>query len=172
MTHGWHDDDGLLALPPPWAHLAPAAASNVESVLRLPFAGDAGVVVRFLRGERCATKRDLLREWAALLQFPYYFGENWDAFNDCINDLEWLPARAYIFGIIRADRILFGESGFDTFVQILDSAAARWADDARGNWPGHPIPFHVVFQTPPERESETRARFERCGIVPATLRLP
>jgi hypothetical protein len=29
-------------------------------------------------------------EFAASFQFPYYFGENWPAFDECINDLSWL----------------------------------------------------------------------------------
>lgn len=37
-------------------------------------------------------KEQLLRNLAAALQFPNYFGFNWDALDDCLSDLSWLPS--------------------------------------------------------------------------------
>src|SRR5262245_6192975 len=37
------------------------------------------------------TKEALLRELAQRLRFPEYFGANWDALDECIGDLSWLP---------------------------------------------------------------------------------
>ena len=44
----------------------------------------------YLRGKRCKTENDFLVEISSSFQFTYYFGENWQAFNECIQDLEWL----------------------------------------------------------------------------------
>ena len=44
----------------------------------------------YIRGKRCKTEHDFFREASAALQFPWYFGENWAAFDECICDLEWL----------------------------------------------------------------------------------
>lgn len=49
-----------------------------------------GSYVSYLRGKHCKTEDDFLIEVAASFQFPYYYGENWDSFNECIQDLEWL----------------------------------------------------------------------------------
>jgi hypothetical protein len=42
------------------------------------------------------SKADLLRFLAAHLSFPDYFGHNWDALDECLRDLAWLPATEVI----------------------------------------------------------------------------
>jgi RNAse (barnase) inhibitor barstar len=37
------------------------------------------------------SKATLLKELARHLRFPDYFGVNWDALDECICDLSWLP---------------------------------------------------------------------------------
>lgn len=44
----------------------------------------------YLRGLRCKDEDDFFKEVSAAFQFPWYFGENWPAFDECICDLEWL----------------------------------------------------------------------------------
>lgn len=39
---------------------------------------------------KCDTESNLFREFATVLKFPDYFGYNWDAFDECIYDLEWI----------------------------------------------------------------------------------
>lgn len=34
-------------------------------------------------------KRNVLERYAVQLRFPRYFGWNWDAFEECLNDLSW-----------------------------------------------------------------------------------
>lgn len=50
----------------------------------------AGAYVSYLRAKKYKTEDDFLIEVAASFQFPYYYGENWAAFDECIQDLEWL----------------------------------------------------------------------------------
>src|SRR5437879_2485828 len=64
------------------------------------------LLVRVLRGQKMSTPAGLFDEFAAALQFPYYFGENWNAFDECINDLEWLRSSAYLLIIVNADQLL------------------------------------------------------------------
>lgn len=42
-----------------------------------------------------ASKDDLLRIIAEALEFPAYFGNNWDALDECLSDMSWAPAGAY-----------------------------------------------------------------------------
>ncbi len=37
------------------------------------------------------SKQKLLRTLAKELQLPAYFGHNWDALEECLRDLSWLP---------------------------------------------------------------------------------
>ena len=48
----------------------------------------------------------LFDEMAAAFQFPYYFGENWDALDECLADLSWLPAAGYVILIRESSEVL------------------------------------------------------------------
>ena len=61
---------------------------------------DSALVVRAIRGRKARTLEALFDEFAAAFQFPYYFGENWAAFRDCITDLDWLPFRPGVVVVI------------------------------------------------------------------------
>ena len=67
--------------PRPGAAAEPPCAQNPGGVL------DIRVDL-----EHCTDKATLLARFAAALQFPDWFGHNWDALADCITDLSWLPA--------------------------------------------------------------------------------
>ena len=47
---------------------------------------NAGDVVREIRG--WASEEDLFRALASALQFPDYFGHNWDAFDECLREVD------------------------------------------------------------------------------------
>ncbi|MEH0417329.1 barstar family protein [Streptomyces sp. B21-083] len=57
-------------------------------IRRLTDAAPANIptACREVRGSRCRTVEGLFTEWAAGLDFPDYFGHNWDAFHDCLRD--------------------------------------------------------------------------------------
>jgi hypothetical protein len=55
-----------------------------------------GLISRFGRGRKMADRHGLFDEIAAVLQFPSYFGENWDAFDECIGDLGGLQPKPVV----------------------------------------------------------------------------
>lgn len=107
---------GVRPLPPGSAERISAAAAALGfSCARL----DLGA---------CTDKRDLLELIATGLEFPDWFGRNWDALADCMDDLSWRAAPGHVVLLARAGafREHHGED-FETLLQILRESAAFWA---------------------------------------------
>lgn len=55
-----------------------------------------GTEIFYLDGREIRDKQSFLQKMAEVMQFPDYFGYNWDALEECITDLDWCPAARYI----------------------------------------------------------------------------
>ncbi|WP_084628451.1 barstar family protein [Amycolatopsis nigrescens] len=151
-----------------WAMLLEAdAADFVNAVTKLerePVEGGAHVAT--VDGARCETKQNLFAEFADKLNFPGYFGGNWDAFEECISDLvvidgigghgigsefglgNGISASLLMLAISRAELLLLGGSHEDR--QILVSILRRAASG--GNLteitgPRRLADLRVIFQS-------------------------
>jgi hypothetical protein len=82
-------------------------------------------VVRIPRGVR--SKRDLLAEYVDQLRLPKYFGWNWDALDECLRDLHWLPDAQRVALVHEGLPLHRGARGRRTYVQLLRDAVAAWA---------------------------------------------
>jgi hypothetical protein len=115
------------------------------------------------------TVEALFDEVGAALQFPYYFGENWPALDDCITDLEWVPRRAgYVLVLTDADVVLDDESdALNVLCRVLTDAVAEWAEPVElgESWDRPPVPFNVVLHTNPRDLERCRARWIEAGAV-------
>src|SRR5215212_2915668 len=101
------DAGEVLSSSGPWCYLVACSDEGIDGSRALRDAASRpGVVLRVLRGERCPTREELFHEWAAALQFPRYFGRNWDAFYDCLTDLAWLPAQTYLLVVTNITSLL------------------------------------------------------------------
>ena len=79
----------------------------------------------------CVDKAGLLKRVAAALDFPHWFGGNWDAFYDCLGDLGWREATGWLLVLENTgDLRRHAPEALDTAVAILGDAAEAWA--ARG----------------------------------------
>ena len=70
-------------------------------------------------------KKMLFTALADVLKFPDYFGMNWDALNECICDLSWLPA-AHVNIIHHDIPLIKDKKELTTYLSILDSAVREW----------------------------------------------
>jgi hypothetical protein len=110
-----------------------------------------GLVIKEFHGRKCRTKAGLMGEFARVLEFPAYFGKNWDAFEECVTDLQWLPAPGYLFIVTEAEQLLPDhDEEYETFLKILEESGKVWAteQDVRPE-----IPFHVLFTVEAQQKS-------------------
>jgi Barstar (barnase inhibitor) len=153
--------DRLASTAPPWVHLVVAGDDELPALPPPP----PGVVVRTLDGRRCRTKRALLAEMARILVFPAHFGGTWDALEDCLTDLEWLPGEGYRLIILAADRLLAREpAGYPALVALLEDVGRAWGTGATGHPGRGPVAFHTVLVVPAHRWG-ARADW---GVAPLT----
>lgn len=75
------------------------------------------------------TKDIILRRFARYLHFPYYFSDNWDSFEECINDLTWLQADASVNIINFFDEKGKIEEDNAVYLDILMCASRKWASE-------------------------------------------
>jgi hypothetical protein len=112
--------------------------------------------VKILDGEKMKTKQTLFEEFACQLDFPTYFGYNWDAFDECINDLSWLNANVFILGFINSEKILCDENDVELkiFGSLLSEACDSWALplDEENDWGRSGKPFHILMQHQDEQQ--------------------
>ncbi|MCU0550349.1 MAG: barstar family protein [Leptolyngbya sp. Prado105] len=95
-------------------------------------ASQEGARVFYLDGRKIATKEDFLRETAEVMDFPAYFGKNWDAFDECIRDLSWVSAQKYILIYDRPD--IFAKAQPDQWQiaqDLLQSASQYWQESGK-----------------------------------------
>lgn len=99
-----------------------AAKGSALQVARIDLAGAAG-------------REALMERVARALEFPQWFGGNWDALEDCLTDLSWSKADGHVLLIEAVADLPMDERGI--LIDILASAAASWAERRR--------PFFAVF---------------------------
>ena len=156
----------LFTTEAPYLHVAESTLSEITNLgwsLSTP-----SVVVRFLRGKKMTSVAHLFDEFAAAFQFPYYFGENWDAFDECITDLSWIPANVYILIITNSEATLSGndEQWFNPLTDILQNAGKEWSRPVEEPKPRSrpPLPFHVIFQSSEPGLGVITSRLRATGI--------
>jgi hypothetical protein len=90
-----------------------------------------------LKGVR--DKGELLSRMASSLQFPDWFGANWDALEDCLTDLSWLDADGHV--LLIEDMTGLPVDDFGVLRDVLSSCARYWAGRGKS--------FFAVFVSGP-----------------------
>ena len=122
--------------------LQDAAKSGVYRTSRVDPVADAvrGSKLSFARIplQDVTEKTALLRRIAAQLGFPAWFGENWDALEDCLTDLSWRQAQGHVL-VVEGFQFL-PEEELGVLIDVLIKAAEFWADQGK--------PFFAVLIDP------------------------
>jgi hypothetical protein len=88
--------------------------------------------------EDVGNERALLACIAEAMRFPDYFGGNWDAFDECLRDMEWLPSKGYVL-VVDGSMSLWRSTPHSggKLVESWLFAAQEWSLEG--------TPFHLVF---------------------------
>jgi hypothetical protein len=92
----------------------------------------AGWALHCLDGTRIRDAAALLDACADSLQFPAYFGNSWDALQDCLSDLSWLPPRSRVVLWDRAGMLAANDPHAWDAAQDVFTAAAKERAHAGG----------------------------------------
>ena len=88
-----------------------------------------------------SSTEEVLRQLGRVLEFPSWYGANFDALFDCLTDPAWQPAKGYLLLINGIARLrLTNPEDFATLIEVFQSVADAWRD--RG------IPFWILIDTP------------------------
>ena len=80
-------------------------------------------------------KADFIDHVAKGLKFPDWFGANWDAFADCLTDLEWLPAKGYVVILEKSKHFCAGHRHeFEEAMEVMAETGAFWREQGKPFW--------------------------------------
>ena len=85
-----------------------------------------------LDGAEIRGKERFLNHAAAVLSFPDYFGNNWDAFEDCLTDMSWHETDGFL--IVYDHFEAFAQHSPDQFkmaLEILQDSVEFWRERER-----------------------------------------
>jgi RNAse (barnase) inhibitor barstar len=118
----------LAPLPPPGVHpLHPGQFPSLQAAAQA-----CGARFIPLSLAAISDKAGLLRALGAALDFPDWFGHNWDALEDCLGDLSWIQSNCIVVVIQDAGTLQqCAPADYRVALEIFADAAASQADQGR-----------------------------------------
>ena len=85
-----------------------------------------------LEGKKIEKKDQFLNHAAVAMKFPDHFGKNWDAFYDCLTDMEWAESNGYVIYFDHTDGFAeHHESQLETVIELFQDAVDFWKGDGK-----------------------------------------
>lgn len=100
---------------------------------------ESGIALVRIRGAAVRGRDDMMDALAIGFSFPAYFGRNWDAVDECLRDLSWLPAEGYVLLVSGADDLWRHKP------RLAGGLLESWLLCAE-DWARRGTPFHLVFE--------------------------
>lgn len=108
---------------------------HVDKKEVLTAAKEAGLAAFRVNLAKAGNKAQLLAAIGKALQFPEWFGHNFDALADCLADMAWQPADGYLVLLEHCDGIHGkAEEDFLATLQIFEQAANDWREQTVPFW--------------------------------------
>ena len=93
----------------------------------------------FLVASSLSSEEGLFKALSESFNFPGYFGNNWDALDECLRDLEWLPSEDGWVLIMKGSKQLW-----ENHTVMAGKFISSWLLSAE-EWSKEQKPFHLVF---------------------------
>lgn len=168
-------DDKLFKLGKPTFYIIPMQENQFTDLWLQLLLHHKEAVIRVIRGSKSRSVLKFFDEISAALQFPYYFGENWPAFDECITDLDWVEGDAYLLMVRNAELLLDEDEDedFRILVRSLTEANELWlTPNLYIPRTRQPTPFHVLFQCSESDIAEFSQKLTNLGGQFEILGLP
>lgn len=94
-----------------------------------------------VKGTLCKSIDDFFREISSGMRFPHYFGWNWDAFDECITDLEWLKFSCLVIVIDNYELLFIDENSPEVFRELL----IKHLTIALEYWKSQKVPIAIIL---------------------------
>ncbi|HUL97071.1 MAG TPA: barstar family protein [Usitatibacter sp.] len=89
----------------------------------------AGFAYFHIDGKNITRKEQLMNAFATALRLPKSFGQNWDALEECLVDLD-MESDGFVILYDHIDGLLGAHPDqFETLVEILRDAVSSWKED-------------------------------------------
>ncbi len=108
--------------------LDPGKLGELEAITRA-----AGHALHRVDLSDAASKPAILEALSTELRFPAWFGDNWDALQDAVCDLSWLPESRGIVLVVEGTDVVRATAPdeLDTLIEVLRAAATYWESEKR-----------------------------------------
>ena len=106
------------------SHAAPAEVSKLAKSHDMAFF--------HLDGKNIEKKEQFLNHAATAMHFPDYFGNNWDSFEECLTDLEWVDGAGFVIYFDHTDGFAqHHESQLETVIELFQDAVDTWKGEGK-----------------------------------------
>jgi RNAse (barnase) inhibitor barstar len=111
--------------------------NTAEGQKELQLCKENGFYVVAIDAGDISNEESLFATIAAAMNFPVYFGMNWDALSDLLRDLSWLSPKGVLV-VLEDSKALWREPALSgNLIELWLFCAEAWAKSD--------IPFHLAF---------------------------
>lgn len=120
----------LLASDQPRGVFWSKSHASVAELSKL--ARSKGMTFFHLEGQKIEKKEQFFNHAAVAMKFPSHFGNNWDAFYDCLTDMDGVDAEGYLIYFDHTDAFAsHHESQLETVVELFQDAVDFWKSEGK-----------------------------------------
>lgn len=161
------DATALVRVGPPTAVIIPGSWREVVTLQIGMEESHTDTNFVHLRAAKMRTVAGFLSELAAVMQFPIWFGENWDALEDILRDRAGFAGT--VIAIYNAEQLLADGTAADrvNFAEAMERCNRYWLDDddEREEDAADDEGFHLLCQVPEGELGDFRARWSIAGLT-------